>query len=595
MIGLLNISGVYIGLNTNLLIYIVANMLSIFYQKNENTKLFKTLEANGIVSPQNYIPLYRSFFSFSSQNYNKCNLNHFYHIQDIKALENSNKYECKVTDGSGNERIKTTFFKFSPLLDPIKYMAGKYTFDTNEPTALPRLESNNCHKKVLDPNNAAYVDSFFSYLSSEVLHKHKVPHCIDFFGSFLGVKSDFSVNIFDDLDYLSESEFFSKNCNKLFKINNQNFSLYLGNSTRNNFKKLSITTSDVSSQLLDINSVEGLVFEDVFERVDDKNTKSADVSSNLIFESIIEHKSNQYSKSRLTSSTCSSKSSHTSSDNSDTDGENESIDESDDEIDSLCSDESDILEVVLYDFPIQVICLECLDYTLDSCLSEEHELNDEEWRSCLCQIIMTLIIYQKLFNFTHNDLHTNNIMFQKTDRKYLYYKYDNKHYKVPTYGRIFKLIDFGRAIYKYKGKLICSDSFHPKGDAATQYNCVPYLNKNKPRLEPNMSFDLCRLACSLFDYFVDDFDDQENIKDPIAKLIIQWCKDDKGRNILYKTNGEERYPDFKLYKMIARTVHQHTPQTQIYHPLFQKYSVGRKQIARRAKILNIDQLPIYSQ
>ena len=571
-------------------------MLSIFYQKNENVKLFETLEANGITKPQNYIPLYRKFFSFSSHNYNKCNLNHFYHIQDIKALENTNKYECIVTDSSGNQRTKTTFFKFSPLLDPIKYMAGKYILDTTESTMLPRLENSKCHKKVLDPNNAAYVDSFFSYLSSEVLHKHSIPHCIDFFGSFLGIKSDFSVNIFDDLDYLSESDFFSKNCNKLFKINNHNLSIYLGNSTRSNFKKLSITAGDISSQLLDVNDIKELVFEDVFEKK--KDTKYEDVSSNLIFESKIEHKSKKYSNSRLSSSTCSSKSSHTSHENSDTDGEEEVTDYSDesaDETNSLYSDESDdILEVILYDFPIQVICLEYLDQTLDSCLSEENELSDEEWRSCLCQIIMTLIIYQKLFDFTHNDLHTNNIMFCKTDKKYLYYKYDNKHYKVPTYGKIFKLIDFGRAIYKYKGKVICSDSFHPKGDAATQYNCSPYFNKNKPRLEPNMSFDLCRLACALFDYFVDDFDDQENIKDPIAKLIIQWCKDDKGRNILYKTKGGERNPDFKLYKMIARTVHEYTPQTQIYHPLFQKYVVGRKQITRRAKIMNIDRLPSYS-
>ena len=36
---------------------------------------------------------------------------------------------------------------------------------------------------------------------------------------------------------------------------------------------------------------------------------------------------------------------------------------------------------------------------------------------------------------------------------------------------LFKIIDFGRSIYTFKGKLICSDSFHSKGDAATQYNC----------------------------------------------------------------------------------------------------------------------------
>jgi len=575
-------------------------MLSIFYQKNENTELFKALEANGIVKPQNYIPLYKNFFSFSPQNYNRCNLNHQYHIQSIKSLENSNKYDCIVNDNSNNKRQKTTFFKFSPLLDPIKYMAGKYVLNTIDLTALPILEGSKCHKKVLDPNNSAYADSFFSYLSSEVLHKHNVQHCIDFFGSFLGIKSDFSVNIFDDLDYLSESDFFGRNCNKLFKINNTDFPLYLRNSTRNNFKKININLSDdTSSHNLNVLDISNILFKDIFEKRENINKKIlGDISNNLVFKSVIEIKKNQHSNSRLSDSTYSSKSSHTSNEHSDSDSGSDSDDGSDDGSDatsSTCSSNADdMLEVILYNFPIQVICLECLDYTLDSCLSEGSELNDEEWRSCLFQIIMTLIIYQKLFNFTHNDLHTNNIMFQATDRKYLYYKYDNKHYKVPTYGRIFKIIDFGRAIYKYKGKVICSDSFHPKGDAATQYNCEPYLNKNKPRLEPNMSFDLCRLACSLFDYFVDDIEELGKIKDPIAKIIIQWCKDDKGRNILYKTNGEERYPDFKLYKMIARTVHKHTPQIQIEHPLFQKYVVGRKQMPRKARILNVDQLPVYT-
>ena len=66
--------------------------------------------------------------------------------------------------------------------------------------------------------------------------------------------------------------------------------------------------------------------------------------------------------------------------------------------------------------------------------------------------------------------------FKKTEKQYLYYRYNQRHYKVPTHGRIFKIIDFGRAIYKYKGRTICSDSYHKKGDAATQYNFGPYFN-----------------------------------------------------------------------------------------------------------------------
>ena len=56
------------------------------------------------------------------------------------------------------------------------------------------------------------------------------------------------------------------------------------------------------------------------------------------------------------------------------------------------------------------------------------------------------------------------------------------YYKVPTFGKIFKIIDFGRAIYKFNGQLMCSDSFHPRGDAASQYNCEPYLDDKKTKI-----------------------------------------------------------------------------------------------------------------
>jgi hypothetical protein len=60
---------------------------------------------------------------------------------------------------------------------------------------------------------------------------------------------------------------------------------------------------------------------------------------------------------------------------------------------------------------------------------------------------------------------------------------------------------------------------------------------------------------------------------PVYELVEEWCLDDKKRNVLYKKNGEERYPDFKLYKMIARTVHAHTPEAQLIKPIFKTYIV----------------------
>ena len=172
-----------------------------------------------------------------------------------------------------------------------------------------------------------------------------------------------------------------------------------------------------------------------------------------------------------------------------------------------------------------------------------------------------------------------------------YYKYNNKHYKVPTFGKIYKIIDFGRAIYNFKGQTICSNSYCSDGDANSQYNCEPYLITNKPRIDPNKSFDLCRLSCSLFDYFVDDLDNLKKIKSPIKKIILSWLYDDNNKNILYKNNGEERYPDFKLYKMIARTVHNCVPKKVIQNSLFDNYLIAKKKI-NSSLIINIDEIPI---
>jgi hypothetical protein len=566
-------------------------MFDLYYKKNDNSALFESFNNIGLYNVQNYIPLYKQFFSLKESNYKNLNLNHHFHIIKVEPTNKRNKFNCIITDGHKKEK-KLCFFKFSPLLDPVKYMVGKYKdLGETKKITLPELNENICHKKVVDPNNSAYVDSFFSYLTSQLYHNCYFPHGLDFFGSFLGVQKKFIYNIADDIDYLHDSTYFHKNQNEQFKIENMDMGMLMDFDTRNYKKKLNIGDRVANK---DVSSINNDDFKQVFHLADISNARLTE--PDLVFEFDL-----PTSRSRKTDSTCSSRSSNTNTNDScSEDGNDDSFSDDDDseenseenESSSNCTTlDSDIeINSVLFNFPTQIICLECMDGTLDSLLNEENEMSTDEWRACLFQIVIMLIVYQKVFHFTHNDLHTNNIMFQKTEKQYLYYRYKQRYYKVPTFGRIFKIIDFGRAIYKYKGRMICSDSYHSKGDAATQYNFEPYFNSKKPRLEPNMSFDLCRLACSLFDYFVEDMNNIEPI-DYLAKLMVEWTQDDKGRNILYKKNGDERYPDFKLYKMIARTVHKHTPQAQFEGPFFNKYIVGRKKISKKAKIVDIDKMP----
>jgi len=562
-------------------------MFKLYYKKHNNDALFKAFEENNLRDIQNYIPLYGKFFNLKNSNYQSINLNQPFNITNLTKTDKKNTYICTVKSDKVTLKTKT-FFKFSPLIDPIKYMVGKYGDIPNATkVSLPKLRDNTCHPKVLDPNNAAYVDGFFTYLTSNVLHKHRFAHGVDFFGSFLGIQKDFNVNILDDIEYLNDSIFFHKNRDTLFKVDIMDDDILFDAGTRNYRKKLKIDKRVSNTSTRSINNDD---FNDVFSNVEIVGISGCNLAEALVFQS--NSKKATSARTQDTSSRCSSRSSHTSASLSDNDSVAGSKSSRGDVSDtpSLSSVGSDMMcRAVISDFPVQIICLECMENTLDSLLNKD--MKNGEWASCLFQIIMTLAAYQKMFSFTHNDLHTNNVMFNYTDRKFLIYKYNKTYYKVPTYGKVFKIIDFGRAIYKFNGNIICSDSFHSKGDAATQYNCGPYMNESKPRLEPNMSFDLCRLACSLYDHFVDTLgDDFED--DPVAKIIDEWCTDDKGRNILYKKCGEERYPDFKLYKMIARTVHKHTPQAQISHDLFRKYTSSRKKIGKR-RVINIDDLPVY--
>ena len=136
-------------------------MFNISYKKNNNDKLFSNLGPLGFSKIQNYIPIYGRFFSLNDKTYNNINLNHKYSIKDVKEKKENNIFIVELND----EKQKTTklsFFKFSPLMDPVKYMVGKYENVKKEMrTTLPKLNDNIAMKKILDVNNSAYVDSFF--------------------------------------------------------------------------------------------------------------------------------------------------------------------------------------------------------------------------------------------------------------------------------------------------------------------------------------------------------------------------------------------------------------------------------------------------
>jgi hypothetical protein len=603
--------------------------ISVNYQKRKNNSLFNKFQTNksiNLTNIQNYIPIYNRFFSLNTTNWNSINLNHKWAISDVKDSKikdiDENIFTCKlknISDDSDDFTItQKVFIKMAPLLDPFKYIVGKYNHNDPLLFTLPSIDSSiKVHPKFTETNNSSFVDGFFSFLTSQLLNEHNFIHGVDYYGSFLAIKNEYKINIIDDIDYLAQSDFFNSQKNILFSV--EDYSHLIATDNIKPLQPLKISTSIKSN--ISIKSLDDSIFENIFESslslndVKNNGIDLVDITNSTEFDLINLNKS----KTLKSDSSCSSRTSYTNDadleeedvemeynknvspnqlTNSDTEnnGDNDNDDVWDDIDDD--SNEGGVDEESLYltfpQFPVQVICMECCENTFDN-LVINGELSEDEWFSALMQIIMILITYQKTFSLTHNDLHSNNIMYVSTNKKFLYYIYKKRTYKVPTFGKIYKIIDFGRAIYKFNGKLFCSDSFQQGGDAATQYNTEPYYNENKPRLEPNFSFDLCRLACSIFDYVVDDFDVIKNINEcsAIVKLIVEWCIDDNGINVLYKNNGVERYPDFKLYKMISRCVHKHTPTAQLDRKEFSKYVISNKSIPKGDLIINIDELPCY--
>ena len=507
------------------------------------------------------------------EDYESCNYTKFnplYHSVGITPQSIVSEYSEKINyneyaflDKDGNKKV--CFKKFITLVDYVKFLTGKYK---NEVLLLPNKENESKDNLFLEsihsPHNYAYVDNCFYYLTS-LLKKNGFMHGMEVYDSYLCIKKNVEINIADDFEYICDTKFFNDKINHLFHFKDDSISDILKNKVKEN-ESIKISEENIE---LDIETLE----------LSDSESESE--SDSKEFEEIKE-------LNELSGSECS--------DVKDSDSELSYTDEEGEESDEYVTESEEEIEediepqelvLVIKEMPVQVVSIEKCENTLDSLL-EENDVRMEELESAMFQVIVMLYTYQSLYKFTHNDLHTNNIMYVNTELEFLSYKINGIFYKIPTFGKIYKIIDFGRSIYTVNDTVLCSDSFSEHGMAHTQYNFGPFLNPKKPVLEPNYSFDLCRLGCSILDFIIDELDDIDKFrKIPIYDLIISWIYDDNGTNILYKKNGDDRYPEFKLYKMIARIVHNHTPLKQLDHECFKKYVCDQIKIT---ELMDIDEL-----
>jgi len=227
---------------------------------------------------------------------------------------------------------------------------------------------------------------------------------------------------------------------------------------------------------------------------------------------------------------------------------------------------------VFNDAPIQITVMEQCEGTLYKLYKENPEI--EKRCAWMAQVIFAMAFAQRTFGLVHNDLHVMNVMYVPTSKEFLYYNMcGKKTYRVPTYGKLIKIIDFDRATFSVKlpklreAKFFMSDQFHPDEEAGGQYNVEPFYNPKYPEVKPNASFDLVRLAASVFwDCFPHGVS-EEYASNPLYKMFMQWLTLPDGTSVLFRNAREgdkhERYGGFQLYKAIARWSRDAVPRKQV--------------------------------
>lgn len=456
------------------------------------------------------------------------------------------------------------FVKRIHLLDPLSAMEGEYVWPRDGALPAPSEPWRNALTKINDPMNEAYVDALFAAAASRLVESGRSPHWCRSYGTFSARVEKYMFNISDVYGSVRNKPWWRRNIRLgLFKVYDPSKD-----------ESESHTSPFVGGGM-------GLVGDD-FEDVSVADSAASEVSDleegepELATTGPVQLSAPKLRMSRISGSS------------SDSAGTSDAD-----------SDEEDEMYAEFADFPVQVTLLERATGTLDELLDAEEEgtdlatTRDARWAAWLWQIISALAAAQHYYGFVHNDLHTNNIMWVNTAEEYLYYRIHKGKgswiARVPTYGRIMKIIDFGRASFTLPepGGFFISDAFYPGNDAGEQYNCEPFYDaEDGPRVEPNPSFDLCRLAVSLLESLYPERPDaakpvrsmsREGGKiytatvSDVYNMLWDWLQDDSGANVLRKPNGEERYPDFDLYKALAAEVHNALPSKQLERPLFAGY------------------------
>lgn len=456
---------------------------------------------------------------FKSENLNFVNE---YGLKLKNEIISINGDNIRTATDTINVHLKKTM-----LLSPFKWMQGDYGANiTGLPTSSE--QSAEVNSKLQNPNNAAYVGSIISIALSEsgCIHFPKV------YGVFSGISKTHTIDISDDYEELVDRSWFSKHIGKTFdlKLSDEikEFVEFQHTRTSKTILQLGEETTLDNIQEIDVEEIKGIemgeiksVFEEQCEPEESDDNSSVETAELFEIESC--------------------------------DCEDLELDIDDDE------DGDPFAWATFTNVPVQVTIMEKCNGTLYELMMFDNDTTKHlAW---ITQVIFALAYAQRNFGFVHNDLHANNIMYVPTNKEFLYYNLGGTLYRIPTYGYTIKIIDFERGIMSLKligmkePKLFISDHFHINEEAGGQYNMHPYYDSRFAEIKANPSFDLVRLATSLFwDLFPEGPSYEEYKQNALFCLFMKWLMLDDDSSVFFGKHDpkHDRYHGFMLYKAIAR-------------------------------------------
>ena len=217
--------------------------------------------------------------------------------------------------------------------------------------------------------------------------------------------------------------------------------------------------------------------------------------------------------------------------------------------------------------PSYLLVTEKLNHDV-SHLKENNELTYDIIISLTFQIFSAIITMNNIFGIKHNDLHFGNVMLKNTDKEYLYYNVNNSYYKIPTYGYIICILDWGRGTYDFNGFLGKNSVYSSNRDCFQQYifNKINCRGMESLEIDKNQWTDIVMISHSILSEFEEVLEGTE-----LKKLLV--------KNITTSNNNELDIEEFnwELYLKITNYKFNINPNKLLTNHIFSKYRIKKKQ------------------